>query len=94
MEFQSEEELKPTFKSKRLRLQKLIEFIKNKQRANFAEIYQFMMGRYWLTTRTIDNYIKDLEASGIIQVVSNDPYIDDPWFCEPKKRYAVYKGEG
>lgn len=89
----NEEELKPTFKSKRLRLQKLIEFIKNRQRASFTEIYQFMMGKYWLTTRTIDCYIRDLEASGIIQVVSTDPYMDDPWISDPKKRYAVYRGD-
>ena len=93
MEPQSEGELKPTFKSKRLRLQKLIEFVKSKRKASFPEIYQFMISRYWLTTRTVDSYIKDLEASGIIEVFSSDPYVDNPWACEPRERYVVYKGK-
>ena len=89
-----EPELQATIKGRQLRMQQLIEFIKNKGgKATYAEICQFMMRRYWLAISTIDKYLKELETSGIIEVKSTNQFIEDPWLADPKERYVLYKGE-
>jgi hypothetical protein len=51
------------------------------------------MKKYWLTTSTIDKYLRDLETSGLIELKSTSEITDDPWHADPKERLVVYKGE-
>jgi len=89
----NEAELKATFKSKQLRLKKLIDFIKSKKKLTAKEVYGFMIRNFYLSTLTVDRYIKDLEASGIIKVRHASQPEVNPWIMPPEERVIEYVGD-
>jgi predicted HTH transcriptional regulator len=86
-------ELKSTFKAKQKRLQRLLDFIKDKKQVSMAEIYRYMFKLYLLSSATIDRYLKDLQTSGLIKVkAKSESYPGSPWMLDPEERIVVYTG--
>jgi predicted transcriptional regulator len=90
----AESELQATFKGRQLRMKQLIDFVKSKGgKVAYIDVCRYLMKKYWLTTSTIDKYLRDLETSGLIELKSTSEITDDPWHADPKERLVVYKGE-
>jgi hypothetical protein len=86
-------ELKSTFKAKQKRMQRLVDFIRSQKQVPMAEIYRYMFKLYYLSSATIDKYLKDLQTSGLIRVkAKSESYTASPWMLDPEERIVVYAG--
>jgi len=63
-----EPELKSTLKGRKLRLENLLNFIKQQKKLTIAEIYTYMMKIFYLSKPVINHYITDLESMGQIKI--------------------------
>jgi hypothetical protein len=73
-----DEEMKATHPSRKLRLQILQDEINKNKKMLVTDVTKFAMNKWWLSSRIIDIYLKELVASGKYQITTetNGDYIE------------------
>jgi len=80
---------KSTFKGRMLRLQTLLNYIKDKKELTVQDVYRYMMTKYFLARNTVDAYIQDLIAMGQIKLTSKEKLVTT---LSPDKQIITYTG--
>jgi len=75
-------EMLPTAKGRTIRILKLLEFIKNRKKADLNEVLKYAMNSWLISSRVVRAYLKDLEIAGYITIQS-----------EGVRDYVIYKGD-
>lgn len=90
-ENQDDKAMKNTYAGRTLRIKNLIDFLKQNSPTTLATVYRHMMLEYFLSSETVDKYIRDLETSQIIKV--QNPETSPVWPIPSDKITITYTGK-